>query len=130
MLYKYKALNSHGKSVKGEMEAQSSTELKKILRQQKLILVKAIRKEKISLKNGFFKKVKTKDIAVFTRGLSTMVNAGVGLIRCFEILEMQIENPKLKVSRIADDELNDKQKEFLLDWVGDDKPEKNTSIKE
>lgn len=41
-----------------------------------------------------------------------------------------IENPKLKVSRIADDELNDKQKEFLLDWVGDDKPEKNTSIKE
>ena len=105
MLYKYKALNSHGKSVKGEMEAQSSTELKKILRQQKLILVKAIRKEKISLKNGFFKKVKTKDIAVFTRGLSTMVNAGVGLIRCFEILEMQIENPKLKevVSQIREE---------------------------
>jgi predicted metalloprotease with PDZ domain len=41
-----------------------------------------------------------------------------------------IENPKLKVSRIADDELNDKQKEFLLEWVGDDKPEKNTSTKE
>jgi predicted metalloprotease with PDZ domain len=34
-----------------------------------------------------------------------------------------IENPKLKVKRITDEELNDKQKEFLLDWVGEDNPE-------
>jgi predicted metalloprotease with PDZ domain len=37
-----------------------------------------------------------------------------------------IENPKLKVKRIFDDELNDDQKEFLLKWVGEDTPEEET----
>jgi predicted metalloprotease with PDZ domain len=37
-----------------------------------------------------------------------------------------IENPKLKVKRISDDELNDDQKEFLLKWVGEDTPEEET----
>lgn len=96
MLYKYTALDSRGKKVNGEMEAKSPVELRKMLRQQKLILVKSTKKSSSSMKNGMFQRVKGKDIAVFTRGLSTMLNAGVGLIRCFEILEAQIEKPKLK----------------------------------
>ncbi len=96
MLYKYTALDSRGKKVNGEMEAKSPVELRKMLRQQKLIFVKSTKKSSSSMKNGMFQRVKGKDIAVFTRGLSTMLNAGVGLIRCFEILEAQIEKPKLK----------------------------------
>ena len=105
MLYKYTALDNHGKKVSGEKEANSPTELKKILRQQKLILVKSSKKQSFGLKKGMFNRVKTKDIATFTRGLSTMVNAGVGLIRCFEILEAQIEKPKLKevISQIKEE---------------------------
>ena len=96
MLYKYTALDSRGKKVNGEMEAKSPVELRKMLRQQKLILVKSTKKTSSNMKSGMFQRVKAKDIAVFTRGLSTMINAGVGLIRCFEILEAQIEKPKLK----------------------------------
>ena len=96
MLYKYIALDSRGKKNNGEMEANSPVELKKKLRQEKLILVKAIKQTGLNNKGGMFQRIKTKDIAVFTRGLSTMINAGVGLIRCFEILESQIEKPKLK----------------------------------
>ncbi|HAS80211.1 MAG TPA: hypothetical protein DCR90_04830 [Fusobacteriaceae bacterium] len=105
MLYKYIALDSHGKKTNGEMETTSLVELKKLLRQEKLILVKASKKSKLSKKGGMFQRVKAKDIAVFTRGLSTMINAGVGLIRCFEILESQIQNPKLKevVSQIKEE---------------------------
>jgi type IV pilus assembly protein PilC len=96
VLYKYIALDNRGKKINGEREAKSPVELKKILRQEKLILVKAIKKAGFSNKGGMFERVKAKDIAVFTRGLSTMINAGVGLIRCFEILESQIQKPKLK----------------------------------
>lgn len=105
MLYKYTALDSRGKKVNGDMEAKSPTELRKMLRQQKLILVKSSKKASFSMQNGMFKRVKAKDIAVFTRGLSTMINAGVGLIRCFEILEAQIEKPKLKevVSQVREE---------------------------
>ncbi len=105
MLYKYTALDSRGKKVSGEMEAKSPTELRKLLRQQKLILVKSSKKTSFSMKNGSFQRIRAKDIAVFTRGLSTMINAGVGLIRCFEILEAQIEKPKLKevVSQVREE---------------------------
>ncbi len=105
MLYKYIALNSEGKKINGEMEATSPVELKNLLRQEKLILLKHKKNSTFSLKNGLFERVKTKDIAVFTRGLSTMINAGVSLIRCFEILEAQIEKPKMKavVSEVKED---------------------------
>lgn len=97
MLYKYTALDSRGKKVNGEKEAKSPMELRKILRKEKLILVKATKTSGLSKKGAMFERVKAKDIAVFTRGLSTMINAGVGLIRCFEILESQIQKPKFKV---------------------------------
>jgi len=45
---------------------------------------------------GFKKKVKTKDIAIFSRQLSTMVNSGLTLIRALTILDEQTENPVLK----------------------------------
>lgn len=96
MLYKYIALDSRGQKITGEKEAKTPMELKKILRQEKLILLKSSKKTGLSKKGGMFQRVKTKDIAVFTRGLSTMINAGVGLIRCLEILETQMEKPKLK----------------------------------
>jgi predicted metalloprotease with PDZ domain len=38
-----------------------------------------------------------------------------------------IENPKLKVKRITDDELTDKQIDFLLKWVGEEAPEEKTN---
>jgi type IV pilus assembly protein PilC len=44
---------------------------------------------------GFGKKVKTEDLAVFSRQFATMINAGVSLIRALNILAEQTENEKL-----------------------------------
>ena len=96
MLYNYTALDSSGKKITGEMEASSPLELKKMLRKEKKMLIKHKRKSEFKMKS-MFERVKTKDIAVFTRGLSTMINAGVNLMRCFEILEAQTTKPKLKI---------------------------------
>lgn len=48
-------------------------------------------------KSGLFKaKVKTQDLVIFTRQLSTMVSAGVPLLRAITTLQAQTENPTFK----------------------------------
>lgn len=96
MKYKYIALDNRGKKVKGEMEANSLVELKQKLRKQKLILLKSKKKTKYNFQKGGFERVKSKDVAVFTRGLSVMLNAGINIIRSFEILAAQTEKQKFK----------------------------------
>ena len=44
---------------------------------------------------GFKKKVKSKDVAILSRQLATMVNSGLTLIRALTILEQQSDNPLL-----------------------------------
>jgi len=109
VIYKYTALNSNGKKIVGELDAKNPSDLRTELRKKKLILMKYSKKTKFkmnfSVKNVFSKRIKTKDIAIFTRGLSTMINAGVSLLRSFEILESQIEKTKFKeaVTKIKED---------------------------
>jgi len=45
---------------------------------------------------GLKPKVKTKDIVVFTRQFATMIDAGLPLVQCLEILSGQQENPTFK----------------------------------
>ena len=40
--------------------------------------------------------VKTRDLAAYTRQLSTMIGAGLPIIRCFSILAEQTQNPNLR----------------------------------
>jgi len=96
MKYKYIALDNRGKKVKGETEANSLVELKQKLRKQKLILLKSKKKTKYNFQKYGFERIKSKDIAVFTRGLSVMLNAGINIIRSFEILAAQTEKQKFK----------------------------------
>ncbi len=46
-------------------------------------------------------KVKTRDLVVFTRQLSTMIVAGLSILRCFKILGAQTKNKKLKEAVLA-----------------------------
>jgi type IV pilus assembly protein PilC len=47
--------------------------------------------------------IKGKDLAVFTRQFSTMVNAGLPLVQCLDILSRQTENPQFRplISRVT-----------------------------
>lgn len=87
-----------GEIQKGEIEAQDEQAVRRLLRQQRINLSKVKPKPKDLLENiAFFKKkVSPKDIVIFTRQLSTMIDAGLPLIQGLEILAGQQENKTFK----------------------------------
>jgi type IV pilus assembly protein PilC len=79
---------------KGEIVAKSRDEVITLLRKQSILVTSVQQKMgeiKISLP-GFGGKVKEKDIVVFTRQLATMIDAGLPLVQCLEILSNQTDN--------------------------------------
>jgi type IV pilus assembly protein PilC len=97
MKFTYTAINKDGSSVQGSAEAASKEALAASLsRQGARPLV--IKQEKgvgnMVLFGG--DKVKLKDLAGFTRQLSTMVSAGVPLTRAFSTLQQQTDAPNFK----------------------------------
>ena len=51
--------------------------------------------------DSLFGKIKVKDKAIFSRQFSTMINAGVAIVRCLGVLAEQSSNPKLKQALAA-----------------------------
>lgn len=100
-MFEYKARDRSGRVHGGEMEANSSAAVAKSLRDRGLMPLKvdevrtsALQKE-IKLP-GFGRRIKQKEMAIFSRQLATMVNSGLTLIRALMILEQQAENPALR----------------------------------
>lgn len=84
-----------GKTIHGSAEAANKTLLLENLRKQDItpVVVKQENiKPKFFSKFGRTKRVKLKDLAVFTRQLSTMVNAGVPLNHALSTLQSQTKN--------------------------------------
>src|SRR5213592_3921156 len=77
-----------GKVVRGELRAVSETVVNATLRRQG-IMVQKVKKQKA--KGGG--SVKSKDIALFTRQLATMMKAGVPLLQSFDIVGKGASNP-------------------------------------
>jgi type IV pilus assembly protein PilC len=92
--YKWKAKNRTGKVQNGEIEAQSDEQIRQHLRKQGFtdIWVKKKPKEYEIVIPGLTNRVSVKDLVVFTRTFSTMVDAGLPLIQCLDILGQQTEN--------------------------------------
>ena len=70
-----------GKTVRGEVRASSQAILQSSLRRQGIVVTK-VRKRRYA--KG--RRIKEKDIALFTRQLSTMMKAGVPLLQSFDIV--------------------------------------------
>ena len=82
---------------KGEMEAPNEAAIRIHLRQQNIIPTKVASKGKeIRISLPFGKKVKQRSIAVFTRQLATMIDAGLPLVQSLEILSSQQESKVFK----------------------------------
>jgi len=97
-VFRWEAKTGSGEARKGEMEAQNAEAVSAALRRQGLNpdKVKAKPKEiKISIP-GFGDKVHDKDIVIFTRQFATMIDAGLPLIQCLEILNEQADNKTLQ----------------------------------
>ncbi|MDD5434214.1 MAG: type II secretion system F family protein [Nitrospira sp.] len=83
-----------GKKQKGEVIAKSKDEVISTLRKQNILVTSvAAKSKKLNLDIPFLQaKVKDKDIAVFTRQFATMIDAGLPLIQCLDILAKQTEH--------------------------------------
>src|SRR5918996_5881595 len=79
----WEGTDKKGKRIKGKMLAVSAQAVKADLRRQG-VLAKSVRKEVQLFKSG--KKITTEDIALFARQLATMLQAGIPMVRCFEII--------------------------------------------
>ena len=85
---------ANGSIRKGETEAESKAAVQLFLKRQKITATKVKSKPKqITL---FEQKIKTKEVVVFTRQFATMINAGLPLVQCLEILSSQQQNPAFK----------------------------------
>jgi type IV pilus assembly protein PilC len=91
-VYTYRGTNRSGGSVSGEVTATSKAELQNILRRQQITATKMSEKGKEFNLPTFGAKVKAKELAVFTRQFSVMIDAGLPLVQCLEILAGQQEN--------------------------------------
>lgn len=94
----YKGRNRLNEMVSGEREAASQDELRALLRREQVVLTQASEKgREFSIpKLGAKKKVKAKELSVFTRQFSVMIDAGLPLVQCLDILAQQQQNPFFK----------------------------------
>jgi type IV pilus assembly protein PilC len=96
MKFSYTATTKNGKVVKGFMEAEDREVAVQSLKKQQLKPLLVDESKNIDLSIFKNKRVKAKDIAIFTRQLSTMISAGVPLNRSFYTLQEQAENKYFK----------------------------------
>jgi type IV pilus assembly protein PilC len=85
---------ANGNIKRGEIEADSKASVQLLLKRQKILPTKIKSKPKQIVL--FEQKIKTKEIVIFTRQFSTMINAGLPLVQCLDILSSQQSNPTFK----------------------------------
>jgi len=91
-VFTYRGVNRAGTAVKGERTAQSKAELSAALRREQITVSKLSEKGKEFNIPTFGAGVEAKELAVFTRQFSVMIDSGLPLVQCLEILAGQQEN--------------------------------------
>jgi len=96
----YTALDPNGKTVKGKTEAESESLLLSKLHEQNYHILSVneekARATKANNVPSAGKKVKLKNMVIFSRQFATMIDAGIAIVRCLDILESQTKDPVLK----------------------------------
>ncbi|HTX15802.1 MAG TPA: type II secretion system F family protein [Candidatus Baltobacteraceae bacterium] len=91
-VYTYRGVNRAGTTVAGERVAESKNELAAILRREQINVSKLSEKGREFSIPTFGTGVDEKELAIFTRQFSVMIDAGLPLVQCLEILAGQQEN--------------------------------------
>jgi type IV pilus assembly protein PilC len=92
--FTYTARSTTGELKSATIDAPNRDEVIKQLKQQRLNVVKIDEGSATKKKRGG--RIKMRDIVIFTRQFSTMINAGLPLVQALDILATQSENPALK----------------------------------
>jgi type IV pilus assembly protein PilC len=92
-VYVWKGRTVGGEIQTGELTLESQDEALSALRKRRII-ISSVREKKSEMKMGLPKMgggVSTRDLAIFTRQFATMINAGLPLVQCLDILSKQTE---------------------------------------
>ena len=92
--FTYTARSVNGELKSATIDAPTRDDVIKQLKQQRLMVVKIDEGTANKKKRGG--RIKMRDIVIFTRQFSTMINAGLPLVQALDILATQSENPALK----------------------------------
>jgi type IV pilus assembly protein PilC len=96
LVFEWEGKDRNGKQVRGELRALGENQVTAALRRQGIVVSK-VKKRRTS--GG--KRIKPKDIAIFTRQLATMMKAGVPLLQAFDIVGRG--NPNPNVTKLLND---------------------------
>jgi len=94
-VFQWAGKTTKGTIVKGELTVNTKEEVIAYLRKQNIIPTTITPKTKRALRLPFMGKVKDKDLVIYTKQFSTMIDAGLPLVQALEILEEQTENKTL-----------------------------------
>jgi type IV pilus assembly protein PilC len=101
-VFRWQGVSPRGEMLAGEMEAPTRDAVLIRLRSQRIQPLPAKIKEKGKGLDreltvpGFGESIKQRDIVIFTRQLATMIDAGLPIVQCLEILATQSPNKKLR----------------------------------
>lgn len=96
--FAYTIKDAAGTVKKGTSEGESEATVVRRLQEQGMTVVKIQQSKAAKAKSagGGFGRVKLVDLSIFCRQFSTMIDAGVSLVRCLTVLGDQTTSPKLK----------------------------------
>jgi type IV pilus assembly protein PilC len=98
--FEYRARDKTGKVTEGQIEGSSKDAVVKALREKGAVPLAVDEVKASSLQMeinipGLSDRVKSKDVAVFSRQFATMINAGLSLLRSLSVLEEQTQSKPL-----------------------------------
>jgi len=97
--YVWKGRSPNGEILSGEYAAESKDELIGYLRKRKIIITSVRAKVKeFNIRMPWDNRVSVKDLGVFTRQFATMINAGLPMVQCLDILGRQTEKEFFRTS--------------------------------
>ena len=94
LVFAWEGTDRKGNRVKGESRAGTIALVRADLRRQGIMPLK-VRKKSSSIFTNRKKKITTKDIAIFSRQLATMMSAGVPMVQAFDIVGRGHNNPSM-----------------------------------
>ncbi|MDF1603493.1 type II secretion system F family protein [Nocardioides sp. YIM 152315] len=97
--YSYKVRDTQGRFVEGKVEAASEAAVADRLRSMGYVPLE-VRPANVGLQReisfGLRKRIRTKDLAIFSRQFATMIDAGLTMLRALTILAEQVDNTELR----------------------------------
>lgn len=100
--FTYRAKNAEGRLIEDTVDADNERAVRNLLRERKLTIIHIDKKSAVGMKSDLFaflsrfRRVSEQALTVFSRQFATMINAGLAMVRCLDILGEQTEDRKLR----------------------------------